>query len=132
MKLMLRLAQGSLFWVEFIRTDLVGVKKHLVSFSDSFSNSSLVFSFVLGFNSFRSSLWDSARRILISDVISSFEEALKPSMALFSIPGDFAAERLRPLHPGLPELRSPSKLVKLNLQLQYRCSPDVRSFSFGF
>ena len=53
---LLRLAQGSLFWMEFIRTDLVGVKKLLVSFSDSFSNSSLVISFVSGFNSFSSSL----------------------------------------------------------------------------
>ena len=56
---MLRLAPGSLFRVEFIRTYLVGVKYLHVSFSCLFSNSSVIFSFVLGFNSFSSSLWNS-------------------------------------------------------------------------
>ena len=44
-----QLTYESLFWVEVILTDLVGVKKHLVSFSCSFSRSFIAFPFVFRF-----------------------------------------------------------------------------------
>ena len=48
-----------------------------------------MFSPVLGFSSFNISCWDSMGRLLISEDISSFKEALKLSRRLFSILGDF-------------------------------------------
>ena len=75
---MLQLAFGSLFWVELILTDFVGMKKLLVSVSSSVF--SLMFSPVFGFStSFRESM----RKFLISEDISSFKKALKLSRGLF-------------------------------------------------
>ena len=89
---MLRLMLGSSLWVEIILTDFVGMKKFLVSFSGSSTTFPLTFSPVLDFNSINISLWDSACRFLISVVISSFKEPLKPSRRLISTLGDFALE----------------------------------------
>ena len=71
--------------------------RSVVSFYVSSSVFSFMFSPVLGFNSFIISSWDSMRRLLISEVISSFKEALKLSRRLFSILGDFGLEE-----PAMP------------------------------
>ena len=91
-RILLRLVHGSLFWVEFILTDFVGILTFLVSFSNSFSSFSLTFSPVLGFNSFNISFWDFIRSVLISEVIFSLKEARRLSKTLFSILGDLALE----------------------------------------
>ena len=101
---LLRLMFAPSFRVELILTDLVGVKKSLDSPSRVFPSCSLIFSFVLGFNSFNSSFWYSARRPLISEVISSFNEALSPSKTLFSILGDLGGRRLRNYDALVPQI----------------------------
>ena len=47
---------------------------------------------VLGFSNLNISFWNSTRRFLISEVISSFKETLKRSKKLFSTLGDFSCE----------------------------------------
>ena len=68
---------ASLFRVELILTNFAGVENFLVSLSKSFLSSSLPFSPVSAFNSFSIPLWDSTGKFVISEVISSFKEALK-------------------------------------------------------
>ena len=52
----------------------------------------LTLSLVSGFKSFNNSLWDSAKRFLISEVISSLRDALRLSRKLFSTLGDFGLD----------------------------------------
>ena len=69
-----------------------GVWKLLVSFSVSSTVLFFTFSAVSDLRSFNISLWDARRRVLISEAISSFEEALKLSKEVFSILGDFGLD----------------------------------------
>ena len=93
---------------------------------------SLTFPPVLGLNNLNVFLWDSMRKLLISDVISSFKEGLKLSKNPFST---LETSRLRgPQHKrlGLFDRHFPMLLVKLNLHLRSRCSPVGCSFFSGF
>ena len=64
----------------------------LGSFSKEFSSCSLTDSFDVDFSSFKSFFWESAKSLLISEVISSFRDVLSPSDTLFSILEDLADE----------------------------------------
>ena len=107
---MLRLLHGSLFWVEFNLTHLVGVWKLLVSFSVYSSGSSLILVFVLALSIFNISFWESAKRLLSSDVISPFKEAFKLSKTLLSTLGDFVFEG-----PGEPTSWSKELLFSITI-----------------
>ena len=69
-----------------------------------------MFSPILGLSNDNSSFWDSINSPLISDVFSSFKDALKLSRTLFSILGGLAREGLLRLAHLAP--RSQLKLVK--------------------
>ena len=74
-------------------------------------------SFGLDFNSFRNSFWDSAEKPLISEVITSFEEAMSSSSTLFSILGDLDEEGTAIEASKSLESTFSTKIVELTISL---------------
>ena len=91
----------------------------------------LIFSPVLAFNSFNISLWDSTRKPLISEVISSFKEALEFPKGFFNS-GGFWSWWTRNAYVLIRETDFLLLLVKLDFHLHFRCFHVGCSFSFGF
>ena len=71
-------------------------------------------------------------RLLISEVIFSFKEALKLSRRLFSILGDFGFGGPAMLTSWSEKQGFLLLLVKLDLHLHFRCSAVDCYSSFGF